>query len=176
MYSGERQVQEDNLGHRLFVGVLGNRNSGKSSTWNTLFGATVRTGRNNRTLTLYGGECVRVFLISGSPEERQLYAGDIIENKDCCVILCSMQYIEAVRQTLNYVTENDFDIFVQWLNPGYSDPGESYDRLGLLPWLIGHEATVSMRDGKVAPQHRTEEIRQFVYGWAKARKLTFSCP
>lgn len=30
---------------RLFVGVLGHQNSGKTTTWNTLFGATVRAGQ-----------------------------------------------------------------------------------------------------------------------------------
>jgi len=29
---------------RLLVGVLGNRKAGKSHTWNTLFGRTVRRG------------------------------------------------------------------------------------------------------------------------------------
>jgi len=161
---------------RLFVGVLGHQNSGKSTTWNTLFGATVRTGQYARTLTLYGGECVEVFLISGSPEERQLYAGDILKNQDCRIVLCSVQYTEAVRKTLDYVVEEGFDLFVQWLNPGRSDSGENYDRLGLMPWLLGHNATVSMRDGKIPPFRRTEEIRQFIHGWAKARRLTFACP
>jgi hypothetical protein len=161
---------------RLFVGVLGNRNSGKSTTWNSLFGATVRTGQNSRTLTLYGGECVEVFLVSGSPEERQLYAGDILENQDCRIVLCSIQYTEAVRKTLDYVVAEGFDIFVQWLNPGHNDVGDNYDRLGLMPWLLGHQAAVSMRSGKHKPTSRTEEIRQFVYGWAKARGLSFACP
>ena len=161
---------------RLFVGVLGHQNCGKSTTWNTLFGATVRTGQYARTLTLYGGECVEVFLISGSPEERQLYAGDILKNQDCRIVLCSVQYTEAVRKTLDYVVEEGFDLFVQWLNPGRSDSGENYDRLGLMPWLLGHNATVSMRDGKIPPFRRTEEIRQFIHGWAKARWLTFACP
>ena len=40
---------------RLFVGVLGHQKSGKSTTWNTLFGATVRTGHFPQTLILYGG-------------------------------------------------------------------------------------------------------------------------
>lgn len=164
------------MGDRLFVGILGNRNSGKSTTWNTLFNSTVRTGKNSRTLTLYGGECVEVFLISGSPEERQLYAGDILEKQNCRIILCSIQYTETVRRTLDYVVENKFDIFVQWLNPGHSDAGENYDRLGLFPWLVGHEATVAMRDGKSQPQQRSDELRQFIYGWAKARNLTFPCP
>lgn len=161
---------------RLFVGVLGNRNSGKSATWNTLFGRTVRTGKNTRTLALYDGECVDVFLISGSPEERQLYVGDILEEQKCSIILCSIQYIEAVRNTLNYVVDNQFDIFVQWLNPGHSDAGDNYDRLGLIPWLVSHEATVAIRDGKKPPQQRTEELRQFIYEWAKAHKQTFRCP
>ncbi|MER8747414.1 hypothetical protein NKH54_30810 [Mesorhizobium sp. M1004] len=161
---------------RLFIGVLGNRNSGKSTTWNTLFGATVRTGRHTRTLALYGGECVEVFLVSGSPEERQLYAGDILDDQDCRIVLCSIQYIETGRRTLDYAAEGDFDIFVQWLNPGRSDAGENYDRLGLVPWLVGHGATVSMRNGKEPPRERTEQIRQFIYGWAKSRQLTFACP
>lgn len=164
------------MGDRLFVGVLGNRNSGKSTTWNTLFNTTVRTGKNSRVLTLYGKECVEVFLISGSPEERQIYAGDILEKQACRIILCSIQYTEAVRKTLDYVSENEFDILVQWLNPGHSDAGQSFDRLGLLPWLVGHEATVAIRDGKRPPQQRSEELRQFIHGWAKARNLTFPCP
>lgn len=161
---------------RLFVGVLGNRNSGKSITWNTLFGTTVHTGKNTRPLPLYNGECVDVFLISGSPEERDLYAGDILENQDCRIVLCSIQYTEKVRQTLEFATADGFDLFVQWLNPGYSDTGENYDRLGLLPWLLGHGATVAMRSGKVSPDSRTDEIRQFIHGWAKARALTIACP
>ena len=161
---------------RLFVGVLGNRNAGKSETWNNLFGATVRTGKYPRTLSLYAGECVEVFLISGSPEERDLYAGDILADQTCQIVLCSMQYIEAVRRTLDYAVEDNFDLFVQWINPGYSDAGETYDRLGLMPWLLGHKATVAIRDGKLPIVPRVEELRQFIYGWAKSRGLTFACP
>jgi hypothetical protein len=161
---------------RLFLGVLGHQNAGKSTTWNTLFGGTVRTGGKPRTLTLYGGECVEVFLISGSPEERHLYAGDILADQTCRIVLCSIQYAESVRRTLDYVTEEGFDLFVQWLNPGQKDVGENYDRLGLMPRLLGHDATVSIRDGQVPPGPRTEEIRQFIHGWAKGHRLTFACP
>lgn len=129
-----------------------------------------------RALTLYGGECVEVFLVSGSPEERHLYAGDILADQTCRIVLCSIQYTDAVRRTLDFVVEEGFDLFVQWLNPGYSDAGENYDRLGLMPWLLGHEATVSMRGGTALPGPRAEEIRQFIHGWAKARGLTFACP
>ena len=164
------------MGDRLFVGVLGNKNSGKSRTWNTLFGTKVKTGKKARRLSLYGGECVDVFLVSGSFEERQLYAGDVLDSQACRIILCSMQYTEAVRQTLDYVSVNEFDVFVQWLNPGHRDKGESFDRLGLLSWLIGHRATVHVRDGKPSAIDRTEELRQFIHGWAKARNLIYPCP
>jgi hypothetical protein len=167
---------EINMTDRLFVGVLGNKNSGKSTTWNTVFGATVRTGQYARTLKLYGGECVEVFLISGSPQERQLDISDILKGQDCRIVLCSIQYIEEVRQTLDFVTEEGFDVFVQWLNPGHNDAGQGYDKLGLMPWLLGHGATVAVRDGTDAAGPRTEEIRQFIHGWAKARGLTFACP
>jgi hypothetical protein len=161
---------------RLFVGVLGNKNSGKSTTWNTLFGATVRTGQYSRTLTLYGGECVEVFLISGSPQERQLDIADILNGQECRIVLCSIQYIEEVRKTVEYVIDEEYDTFVQWLNPGRNNPGQGFDRLGLMPWLLAHGTTMAMRDGTAAAGARTEEIRQFIHGWAKARELTFACP
>ena len=63
---------------RLLIGVLGNRNSGKSQTWNELFDSTVRTGKHRRQLALFPGECVEEFLVSGSFEERRLYAGHIL--------------------------------------------------------------------------------------------------
>ncbi len=161
---------------RLFVGVLGHRDSGKSKTWESLFGSTVKTGQYARTLMLYGGECTEVFLINGSPEERGLNVSDILGENKYQIVLCSIQYSRAAWQTLQYVIDNKFDFFVQWLNPGWSDAGENYDRLGIIPWLLGHEVTVAMRNGKTDPQARTEEIRQFVHGWAKAQNFTFNCP
>ena len=59
------------MNDRLLIGVLGGHNSGKSHTWNELFqsGGDVRTGKHPRPLVLWQGECVEVFLVSGSPEE-----------------------------------------------------------------------------------------------------------
>ncbi|HWW63510.1 MAG TPA: hypothetical protein VNZ43_02000 [Sphingomonadaceae bacterium] len=163
------------MSERLFVAVLGHRDAGKSTTWNTLFGGTVRTGKHPRNLELFAGECCDVFLVSGSPEERDEYAGDILADTDCRIVLCSAQYIDAVRATFSYVIEAGFDLYIQWLNPGFRDSGESYDRLGLVPQLLAQGATFSIRNGKTAPRLRTDELRQFIYGWAKARNLTFSC-
>src|ERR1051326_8092129 len=65
---------------KLAVIVLGNRRSGKSTTWNMLFGRTVRTGTDLRQLYLQLDLSLSIFLVSGSPEERRLYVGDIIDD------------------------------------------------------------------------------------------------
>jgi hypothetical protein len=70
-------------------------------------------------------EVVEIFLVSGPPEERQVYAGDIHKNQDCRIVLCSIYHSEQVRTTLDYVVEGGFDMFVQWLTPGRSDGFES---------------------------------------------------
>ena len=81
------------MSDKLMIGVLGNRNSGKSKTWNTLFDKkTVITGKRERQLQLSKTEWISVFLISGSPEERGAYVGDIIGNASPQIVLCSMQY------------------------------------------------------------------------------------
>lgn len=162
---------------RLFVSVVGNRNSGKTETWNALFGGTVRTGQYARSLPLYGGECVDVFLVSGSFEERNKYAGEILDNQDCRIVLCSTQYRAPEDTSLAYAVEKGFEVYAHWLNPGWTDPsGVAFDKHGLLPWLLSRKATVAIRDGQVTPPtRRVEEIRQTVFGWAKARNLTYRC-
>ena len=167
------------MADRLFVSVLGHRNSGKSRTWNDLFGATVHTGKYPRMLELQRGECVEVFLISGSNEERQQYAGDVLDGQQARIILCSMQYTDAVFDTIKYVEDNDFWIYVHWLNPGYSEPDRQYsDYLGMANRLIfNSEATLAVRSGKSdPPTSRVRELKEFIYGWAKFRNLIVPCP
>src|SRR4051812_18067671 len=101
---------------KLVVAVLGHRNSGKSTTWNTLFGHTVRTGNKIRRLFLTESEWVDAFLVSGSPEERHTYVGEIIGEQSPSLVLCSMQYRADVTQTIDYFLENEYALFVQWLN------------------------------------------------------------
>ncbi len=80
------------MANNLVVAVLGNRNSGKSRTWNSLFrkGRSVKTGPRMRKLFLTDTQYVEVFLVSGSPEERKLYVGDIIGDLKPRIVLCSM--------------------------------------------------------------------------------------
>jgi hypothetical protein len=157
---------------RLLIGVLGNRNSGKSHTWNTLFGRTVRTGGEPRHLMLRPGESVEVFLVSGSPEERHLYVDSILSGQTCRIVLCSMQYIAEAQRTLDYFIGNHFSLYVQWLNPGFSDQVVRQDNLGLIDRIVDTQhSVVAVRDGRPAAERRVQELREFIYGWALYRDL-----
>jgi hypothetical protein len=157
----------------LVVTVLGNRNSGKSSTWNHIFEHTVKTGSNIRRLYLSPKEYVNVFLVSGSPEERELYVGDIIASANPRIVLCSVQYRTDVHQTIQYFNDNNYLIYCQWLNPGYHDSNDtmSFDGLGLLNYITSLGGIVCVRSGKNDLTSRCEELESFIYGWAYYRDL-----
>jgi hypothetical protein len=87
-----------------------------------------------------------------------------------------MQYTDEVSATIQYVVEEKFDIFVQWLNPGYSDGSLAYfDSLGLGEQLLTNKATLSIRNGNVSPTSRVQEIKQFIYGWAAFHSVIVPC-
>ena len=159
---------------RLLVAVLGNRNSGKSRTWNTLFGGTVRTGKEQRCLEVAKSTFVNVFLVSGSPEERELYVGDIIAVESARIVLCSIQYADEASQTLDYFISKGFLLCIQWLNPGYTDPAWYPDHLGLWAYVQYQQSVLLIRDGKNAPEQRVQDLREIIHGWAASRGLTYS--
>jgi len=161
--------------NRLLVGVLGHQHSGKSYTWNMLFGSEVRRGKYARHLELRPHECVEVFLVSGSFEERQEYAGDILKNQNSRIVLCSLQYHDEVYDTLDYLVDNDFFLYIQWLNPGRTDPGQYWDRLGLANYILTAQSALTMRNGAIDARSRVQEIREFIYGWALYRNLIVPC-
>ena len=160
---------------RLLVGVLGNRNAGKSYTWNALFGEIVRTGKSPRHLQLKPNECVETFLVSGSFEERGKYAGDVLDNQDCRIVLCSIQYRDDAVKTLNYFIENNFFLCIHWLNPGYSGDVAGWDHLGLVNQILSSPSLLAMRNGRGSVDVRIQEMREFIYGWATYRGLIVSC-
>ena len=170
-----RDGRREPMHTRLLIGLPGNRDSGKSHTWNELFGRTVKRGKHPRQLELLPGECVEVFLVSGSFEERREYAGDILGSQDCRIVLCSLQYTKEVRKTLNYLIEHDFHMYIQWLNPGFRDPHQMDDHLDIVNEALLQPSTFTIRDGKTDAHERVREIREFIYGWTKYRNLILSC-
>ncbi len=159
------------MADKLFISVLGHRDSGKSITWNTLFGATVRTGKHSRPLEVMPGKYVDVFLVSGSSEERGKYVGDIITDPDAKIVLCSVQYIKSALDTYTFAFDNGYEIHTQWLNPGHSDTSYYFDSLGFTNILLSDDHTMSIRDGKKDPSHRVNEIRDKIIGWSMPRGL-----
>lgn len=156
---------------RLLVAILGNRDSGKSTTWNRLFDGTVRTGKYERSLYLNRAQAVDVFLVSGSPEERDIEVGEILPEPPPQIVLCSTQYREDVTETFDYFFRKGYEVFVQWLNPGHCDLAAYDDALALQNFLLKKGATLQVRDGRLDPAPRVREIRQFILGWATHRDL-----
>jgi hypothetical protein len=159
------------MNDRLIIGVLGSRNSGKSKTWNTLFEKTVITGTQERKLLLSENEWINVFLISGSPEERETYVGDIIGNASPKIVLCSMQYREDVTKTIDYFAKHNYDFFIHWLNPGFNDGLKTEDSIELIPHILNYRSLVGVRDGKADPGERVNEIKEFLRSWANTHGL-----
>jgi hypothetical protein len=118
------------------------------------------------------GLLVVVILVSGSPEERHLYVDQILAGQNCRIVLCSIQYVADVQRTLDYFINNNFALHVQWLNPGFNDPGPVADHLGLVDTILGtRRSIVSLRDGTQDAERRVQEIREFIHGWALYRDL-----
>lgn len=90
------------------------------------------------------------------------------------VVLCSNQYLAKATASYDYFLKNDYDIFVQRLNPGYTDKHPvsiDEDEIQLYQYLLTTGATAQIRDGKAPLENRVNELRQFIYGWAKFRNL-----
>jgi hypothetical protein len=163
--------RDGQMADKLVVVILGNRNAGKSSTWYELFGEKVRTGQSMRKLSLTKSQYIEdVFLVNGSPEERDEPIEELIGDREPTVVLCSTQYIVG-NKTLQYFIEGGYDLYVQWLNPGFEDQQQYGDTLGFVDLLLSAGATVTQRDGRMPTRERVKEIRQFVFGWASARNL-----
>jgi hypothetical protein len=159
------------MNDKLVISVLGNRNSGKSYTWNTLFRRPVRTGRRMRRLYLSTSEYVEVFLVSGSPEEKRTYVGKIVGRRKPSVILCSIQYLANATQTIDYFLQNDYSLYTHWLNPGFRDRTRQPDSLALISYLLDRSGVLAIRDAKTNLSARVQELRDYLYGWARNRNL-----
>lgn len=159
---------------RLAVIALGHSNSGKSTTWNKLFQATVRTGPKARKFYLNAAQYVDdAFVVGGSPEERIKTISAIVPKTFPTLVFCPIQYVAGANRTFDFFLKNDYDILVVWLNPGAKDPKAYPDSLGMISHLLSKGAAVQQRSAKKknAPDERAREIRQFVLGWATHRNL-----
>ena len=186
------------MDEKLLIGILGKSKSGKSYTWDKLFGRNVKTGKNLRRLYFDDIEYehyarsfkigfldrsnikpednvldVGVFLLSRSPQKRHIGVELIIKDIKPKIVLCSMQYVSGVKKTFSYFVKNGFSLFIHWLNPGYSDNNDSplFYNLGIINHILSLNSIVGVRNGKLDAEKRIDEIKDYIYGWAKSRDL-----
>ena len=148
---------------KLLIGVLGNEGSGKSTTWKHLFGHTVHTGKNVRKLDINGVK-IPVFLINESPLERKTKLEYIMPDKNPEIVVSSFLYHKDVKSNFEYFASRGYDIFVQWLNPGFSDDNDKalFYNDGIVNFLLSLGATVSVKSGKELPVYRVGEIKNYI--------------
>lgn len=158
---------------KLLVAVMGNRDSGKSQTWKTLFNDTnIRTAQKTfRELRVTDKEYTQVFLINGSPQERKKSAEEIIQVPDPQIVLCSIQYSDDAINTLKYFAKRDYFIYLHWLNPGYKDTQSYNDHRKLIPQIFELNSMVGKRNGKDNEAERVEELTNYIYDWSKRNGL-----
>lgn len=158
---------------KLLVGVLGNALSGKSHTWDMLFGHEVRTGRNVRRLYFDDKIYSEVFLINRSPVRLHKTPAQILHGETPSIVLASLEYKQGVEKTLKYFADKGYFMYIQWLNPGYSDEDEASLFLdpGILSKIFTDCSMVGIRNGKEDANFRVNEIRDYIYTWAHSRKL-----
>lgn len=157
---------------KLLIGVLGNAGSGKSTTWNILFGHNVHTGKNIRKLTIYDTK-IPVFLINESALERRTKLEYILPDEDPEIVISSFLYHKDVKSNFDYFIKRNYDIYIQWLNPGFLDTNEKalFYNEGIINYLLGYGATVAVKSGKQEPQLRVNEIKSMIYSWTLLQEM-----
>jgi hypothetical protein len=158
------------MSHNLAVVVLAKRNAGKSKTWYTLLGRKVKTGKKLKRIYFNYSEYVEVYVINGSPEERdedvERLMKDSIGDLKPRIVLCSVQYTEHGLETIDFFQQNEYEVHTQWLNPGYSDAKSYQDYLNFTTKIEEGGGTIEIRNGHDDPESRVEEIQEIIHCWA----------
>lgn len=164
--------------------VLGASNSGKSHTWQNLFGHKVYSNPvSPLELDLGDGEVVDVVLRNSSCEESDERIEDRLPEDDegnvlwPSILLLAVQYPRRERavdrikptETLKTLLDNGYELYVQWLNPGYDQQRYTDDK-EIVAWLRQREVTVDDLDSGMV-RERTDKMRDIIRDWAKANGL-----
>jgi hypothetical protein len=159
--------------NKLLVGILGKEKSGKTLTWDIMFGKPVRTGKNLRRLYFNEKEYTEVFLLSRSPSKRHIDVSAIMQSNEPGIVLCSLQYTSSVKRTLKFFIDKGYLLFIHWLNPGFNDEHEAplFYNTGIINHILAYDSLVGIRNGKIDPEDRVREVKDYIYGWAKSNNL-----
>jgi len=154
---------------KLFLGVLGRSDAGKSTTWHKLFDAKVRSSsKNAKDFHLYHKMWEEVFLVNGSPEETGSSLQNRFSKKAPRILFSSLQYVDRVQKSLKYIDKHYSDKHIFWLNPDHRETQFS-DPLGLAPTLLSAGYTIHIVDGRnggLGGKSTNKRIRALVHGWS----------
>ena len=169
---------------RIVIVALGNRDSGKSTTWYEFFGRVIRTGYkrisfNFREIEIFVknssfeemGEDINedVFVRNASFEE---YGDDAKEYFDINnlpkIVFCSVQYTQKGIETINFFKEHQYYIYIQWLNPGCCDSTSYIDHLKFEESFKDF-GEFHIESGK-EKKERVLKIKAFIYNWIRQKK------
>lgn len=158
---------------KLAVIVLGKKNAGKSNTWYKFFNSRVKTKKKLIELAFNSNEFTEVFLLNGSMEERKRNIED--ELLECDILLCSVQYTEKGKQTIEYLHHQGYELLVYWLNPGCDDKKVYLDKLEIIKMIKNYPNSI-VKTCKAIKDDNDTEIRSknimiYIYQWAKKENL-----
>lgn len=172
-------MQEKNK--KLFVVVLGEQNSGKSFTWETLFGRKIQKGK--KFLNLNDDLQAKVYIFVSSPQEnlwtKERFLKEFkIANSVANIILCSLQThltgnmnkrnVVTAREVLEIANRNEYDIFMQWLNPGRRsgiDNQRDVERQIITLTEIDSVIGMKKEDARNQAEIRAEKLKVIILGW-----------
>lgn len=170
---------------KLAICVLGEADSGKSTTWYELLGGTVRSSRvNTRSLLIGNRECVDVFLLNSSCEEFDEEIDERLPEESPRILLLAIQYSNDHRikpaDTISWLIDNRFDLYIQWLNPGCDSNGirPAYDDyLGIVDYINKNknknDVVEKWNSSKL--HARCKRIKEIINVWARPKKLIYEC-
>lgn len=176
-------MTEDN--QKLLIAVIGEQRSGKSITWEALFGKRVQKGKKMLVLNEYLQTSVFVFV--SSPQEKY-WTEDKFQTElnnakqQSRIILCSLQShptgnmirrrVITKEEAVEIAKDKGFDIFIYWLNPGYrTDLDRDPDIEHQMMSLTENAAVIGLKkfDARNQPDIRAEYIRKMILGWIQSR-------
>lgn len=176
-------MQEKNK--KLFVVILGEPKSGKSSTWNALFERRIQKGKKILKLSDYLQTTVYIFV--SSPQEnywtKERFLKELkIANNTSNIIFCSLQThltgnmnrrnVVTAREVLEIASKNGYDIFIQWLNPGCRSDVDNHRGIeNQIIELTEIDSVIGMKkeDAINQAEIRAEKLRIMALGWILSR-------
>lgn len=171
---------------RIAVIALGKRDAGKSNTWYEIFGRKIKSGikqlplnGNDLTVRVKNGSFEEtddeietyfdVLVINASREESGKEFEDHLDVDNLpFIVFCSVQYVEAGIQTIDWFRDHGYFLYIQWINPGYRHL--AYDDFLRLEDRYKPSGVFSKLSGKEKTE-RAAAILDFLREWVRRNKI-----